>query len=153
MCNYLSILSSGHLSLGMLLRLPCMKSTLFFHRLCQLFESFWVTWIATGKVTRNSKSQTPLKMLECFPSFLQNLLLFIVFSHHKVKKEKFWKAESVFFIFKNSEGSFLCNSKIPLWDTGLLQRLRVCLGQTWSDCAWLAKPSNSYEHKQIILLH
>lgn len=126
----------------MLLRLPYIKSNLFFQDLCLLFGSSWVTGITTGTVTRNPKSLICCKLLECFLGLSQNCLLFILLSHHKVNRNFFFSQQHCFRL-RRLKRILFDNTKTPLWDTGLLLTQRVCLGQTWRDCAWLTKPSNS----------
>lgn len=77
---------------------------------------------------------------------------FSLCSHTTKSKRKSFKKQKMFFHVQKLRRLFLCNSKIPMWDIGLLKPQWVCLGQTWSDCAWLTKPSKGYEYKQMILL-
>lgn len=134
---------------GMLLRLPCIKNTLFFHRL--------VVWVFLGDWDCNRQGQQKISYsfanAQVLPQFLAKPSAFHCALTPQRQKGKAFKSRKCFFHLQKLRRLFSCNSKIPLWDTGLLQPWWVCLGQTWSDCAWLKKSSNSNGYKQIILLH
>lgn len=140
MCNYLSILSKDHLSLGMLLRLPWMKSTLFFHGLLLIIWVFLGDWDCNRQ--GHQKISNSFANPQVLPQFLAKSPTFHCALTPQIQNKKSFEKQN-FFHHQKFRKLSLCNSKIPLWDTGFLQPWWVCLGQTWSDCAWLKKPSNS----------